>query len=111
MACGDKVEIEVTSWEWCRKLFFVPWRCKKTKVKTRYYYEFKPSRARFGLLKKKYQGCCGGKLYEWSEGFAIFGTGNGPWNEYSTLKRTLSSPAAVKGDCPFNEGWEGPVID
>src|SRR5262249_42596642 len=108
MACGDREQISVTEWGICWKWGFIPYPCKKTSIKTRYHYVFNPYRTRFGFFQNKYQGCCGFYLYEWSEGFAIFGTGNGPW-VYETLDKYLDSTATSIGDCPFNP--PPPVIE
>lgn len=101
MACGDKVQITVTSWGVCWKAIF-PYPCKKTSTQTRYHYLFNPHRSRLAILGKKYQGCCGTDLYEWSEGFAIFGTGNGAWI-HQPAEKYLKSPATRVGTCPFTD--------
>jgi hypothetical protein len=108
MACGDAVEREVTTWRWCRKFLVVPWRCKKTTVKTMYQYDFLPTRTRLTWpFMKKYEGCCGDGLYEWTT-TGLFGTGNGAWNHVTTVTKYFSSPRSPKGDCPF--GGAGPVL-
>jgi hypothetical protein len=99
MACGDRVQVTVTSWGVCWKWIF-PYPCKKSSTQTRYEYVFNPYRSRFAFFAKHYEGCCGGVLFKWPEGFAIFGTGNGPWVN-TPITKLLSSPAEGIGDCPF----------
>jgi hypothetical protein len=103
MACGDRVEIQIITWVWCLKWGFIPWRCKKTVTVTRYHYVFLPWRTVFAFFQNKYNGCCGNTLYEWSTGFAFFGTGNGPW-VFEQADLYLESTATSIGDCPFKPG-------
>ncbi len=102
MICGEKVEVEVSWYEWCWKLFVVPWRCKKTAIKTRYMYEFKPTRPKLSLFKKSYEGCCGAKLYKFSDGFSFFGTGNGAWDHITVRTKYFKNQKSPIDDCPFN---------
>jgi hypothetical protein len=55
-------------------------------------------------FRRKYQGCCGGLLYEWAYWtWNPFGTGNGPWVD--TLWTYFSEgPIGSIGNCPFNDG-------
>lgn len=101
MACAEKVEIEVTWREWCWT-WHGPWRCKKSAIKTRYKYDFRPTRSNFAFFRKSYEGCCGAMLYKYSGGYALFGTGNGPWDQFNTITKYFDQPLNPIGNCPFN---------
>jgi hypothetical protein len=102
MACGDREQVQITKSGICWWGIF-PYPCKKTSLEWRYHYVFIPYRTRFAFFERKYQGCCGASLYEWSEGATLFGTGNGPWVT-NTLEKYLKRTATTIGDCPFNPG-------
>jgi len=106
MACGEKVEIEVTYWSVCWKWIF-PYPCKKSKRVTRFKYDFLPWRSRITWpFRCKYEGCCGTSLYTWSY-WCWWGTGNSAWNEFSPRTRYFSSEQNPTGLCPFSGGQIG----
>lgn len=100
MACGDRVQVTVTSWGVCWKWIF-PYPCKKSSIQTRLHWQFTPSRTRFALFQKKFEGCCAGTLYEWSDGFTLFGNGNGPWISQTRERFLVDGATTALGNCPF----------
>ncbi|BCJ89911.1 hypothetical protein IZ6_06460 [Terrihabitans soli] len=105
MVCGVRETVTVTSWGVCWA-WVVPYPCRKTSQKTRYHYDFRPWRTRFSWspFRYKYQGCCGGLLYEWSFWrWSPFGTGNGPWVD-TEWKYYSDSTIGSIGNCPFGDG-------
>ena len=102
MACGQQETVTVRYWGVCWKWIF-PYPCRKTKQVTRYRYDFRPWRTRFSWApnRRKYEACCGSRLYSWSYWtWNPFGTGNGPWVDTDWLYYS-SSPIGTTGDCPF----------
>ena len=106
MPCGTLEQVQVTSWGVCWKWGFIPYPCRKTKTVSRYHYDFRPWRTRFSwsLFRRKYQGCCGGTLFEWSYWtWSPFGTGNGPWVDTPWMYLSEDQIGSV-GNCPVNDG-------
>lgn len=103
MACGDQVEVIETYWSVCWKWIF-PYPCKKSRTVVRFRYDFLPWRTRLTWpFRCKYEGCCGARLYRWSNGCWL-GTGNSAWNQFSPLTRYFKTQQSPVGDCPFSDG-------
>lgn len=103
MACGEQVERVETYWSVCWK-WFVPYPCKKSRTVMRYQYDFLPWRTRITWpFRCKYEGCCGSALYTWSR-WCWWGSGNGPWNQFSARTEYFESQPSGAGSCPFSDG-------
>lgn len=103
--CGTPLEVEVSYRKWCWT-WHGPWRCKRTKIATRYLYEFSPHRTRFAFFRKKYEGCCGrdgSPKYKFSK-WSFFGSTNSGWDQFSVLRKLSNEPINPDGDCPFFDG-------
>jgi hypothetical protein len=96
-ACGEVRDVEVTTWHWCRKLGFIPWRCKKTERTRRYVYEFSILRRRDRGFTVTYRGCCEGGEFRWTEGtWRIYWN---PPDEYNVTRMFESLLPPSTGPC------------
>jgi hypothetical protein len=101
MACGEVDDVDVTTWHWCTKWGFIPWRCKKTVTQRRYVYDFAILRRRDRWFTATYRACCeaGGGEFRWTEG-----TWHIYWNppDEQNAHRTFETPLTSIGPCTLS---------
>jgi hypothetical protein len=93
MTCGPERVYEnyltICWWGW------VPYPCIKTRLVTRYCYDFTWVRGHEWGLWGWYEGCCGGRKYSWSS-FVFNVWGSKTWYN---IRKCFSSEPSSSGEC------------
>lgn len=119
MPCGEARDVHVHYWttcwqsfsypcgiRWCKKWGIpypcgvkfcrgrFPYPCRKTRIETRYCYDFSVAKGSCKVFYESWYGCCGGQEYSWSDGCL------GWFTHYeSNYSRCFEEPLKPEGPC------------